>query len=360
MANHDITKVDRNLAPTEVKWDGMKSWDVNQPPFKLYGACRAEGETDFKRLPHDVAARINDGVKRLYTNTAGIRLRFKTDSKKIIIRATWDVFTVFDHMPRTGVSCFDLYADGRYVNVLRPGVVSEGEFRISPDKGYESSYTFPDKKMRDLTLNFPLYNDVTSLVIALDEDAQVLPGDEYAHTTPIVYLGSSITQGGCASHPGNSYQAIISRRLDTDYINLGFSGSCRAEVEMAEYIAGLKMSMFVYDYDHNAPNPEHLEKTHERLFKILREKQPDLPVLMISTADQCFRENTDVRKAIIRRTWENAVAAGDKNVYFLDGQTIYQDVGLDYCTVDGTHPNDLGFWCMANAIGAEIQKIMEW
>jgi hypothetical protein len=81
---------------------------------------------------------------------------------------------------------------------------------------------------------------------------------------------------------------------------------------------------------------------------------------MISTADQCFRENTDARKAIIRRTWENAVAAGDKNVYFLDGQTIYQDVGLDYCTVDGTHPNDLGFWCMANAIGAEIQKIMEW
>ena len=83
-------------------------------------------------------------------------------------------------------------------------------------------------------------------------------------------------------------------------------------------------------------------------------------LLMISTADQCFRENTDARKAIIRRTWENAVAAGDKNVYFLDGQTIYQDVGLDYCTVDGTHPNDLGFWCMANAIGAEIQKIMEW
>jgi ABC-type proline/glycine betaine transport system permease subunit len=85
-----------------------------------------------------------------------------------------------------------------------------------------------------------------------------------------------------------------------------------------------------------------------------------LPVLMISTADQCFRENTDVRKAIIRRTWENAVSAGDKNAYFLDGQTIYQDVGLDFCTVDGTHPNDLGFWCMANAIGAEIQKIMEW
>ena len=119
MADRIITKVDKNLAPTEVKWEGMKTWDINQPPFKLYGACRAEGETDFKRLPHEVAAQINDGVKILYTHTAGLRLRFKTDSQKIIIRATWDVFTNFDHMPRTGVSCFDLYADGNYANVIQ-------------------------------------------------------------------------------------------------------------------------------------------------------------------------------------------------------------------------------------------------
>ena len=361
MADQIIAKVDKNFAPPDVKWNGMKVWDVNQPPFKLYGNYRTDGETDFKRLPKELVARIdNEGLKRLYTNTAGIRLRFKTDSQKITIRCTWDLLYISPRMPPSGVSNFDLYADGRYVNVLQPGTDANGKPLVPPEEGYESTYIFPEKKMRDLVLNFPLINNVTGLVIALDEDAQVLPGDEYTHKKPVVYLGSSITQGGCASHPGNSYQAIISRRLDTDYINLGFSGSCRAEVEMAEYIAGLKMSMFVYDYDHNAPNPEHLEKTHERLFKILREKQPDLPVLMISTADQCFRENTDVRKAIIRRTWENAVAAGDKNVYFLDGQTIYADVGLDYCTVDGTHPNDLGFWCMANAIGAEIQKIMEW
>ena len=79
---------------------------------------------------------------------------------------------------------------------------------------------------------------------------------------------------------------------------------------------------------------------------------------MISTADNRFGDQTDRRKAIIRKTYENAVAAGDKNVYFLDGQTIYRDVGLDLCTVDGCHPNDLGFWCMANSIGAIVKKLL--
>lgn len=357
----NITKVDKNLAPVEIVWEGMKTYSVNQFPFQLYGHCRTESELDFKRLPHNLVAGIdNDGLKVLYTNTAGLRLRFKTDSQNIILRYTWDIRTIFPHMPMTGTSCFDLYADGRYINVLRPGVGASNQPPMSLEEGCETSCTFPDRKLRDIVLNFPLYNNVTSLVLALDEDAQLFPGNKYTHQKPVVYYGSSITQGGCASHAGNSYQAMISRRLDADYINLGFSGSCKAEIEMANYIADLEMCMFVYDYDHNAPNAEHLDKTHERLFKILRKKQPDLPVLMISTADQAFGENTDVRKAVIRRTYENAVAAGDKNVYFLDGQTIYQDVGLDYCTVDGCHPNDLGFWCMASSIGKEIQTIMNW
>lgn len=360
MAN-SITSIDKNLAPVKVTYEGMKTYDINQPPFQLYGLYREPGEQDFKRLPHRFVAEIdNPGLKTLYTHTAGLRLRFRTDTRKLILRCTWDVRTVFDHMPMTGVSCFDLYADGQYCKVLRPGVMDNQEFPIPLDEGYETCYEFPDCHMRDLVLNFPLYNNITGVSIALDESATVLPGGEYLHRKPIVYYGSSITQGGCASHPGNSYQAILSRRLDTDFLNLGFSGSCKAEPEMARYLAGLDMSLFVYDYDHNAPNVEHLEKTHEPLFRMIREKHPTLPILMISAADNCFGDTAETRRAIIRKTFENAHHAGDQNVYFLDGQTIYQEVGLDYCTVDGCHPNDLGFWCMANSIEKQIRQIMNW
>ncbi len=358
----EIGKVDKNLAPVEVTWAGMKTWDVNQPPFKLYGACRQPGETDFKRLPHDMPEKFpdNPGIKTLYINTAGLRLRFKTDSQKIILRCSWRHYWPFDHMPMTGVSCFDLYADGAYKGPFRPGVDSAGQPIVPVETGYESTLSFPDRKLRDIIINFPLYNDVESLALGLEEDAQVLPGNEYAHLNPIVYGGSSITQGGCASHAGNSYQAIISRRLDTDYVNLGFSGSFRGEVPMAEYIASLEMPLFVMDYDHNAPSAEHLEKTHERMFQIFRQKHPTTPVLIVSTADRCFGDATEARRAVIQKTYDNARAAGDENVYFLDGQTIYQEVGYDLCTVDTVHPNDLGFWCMANAIGREIQKILKY
>ncbi len=352
---------DKNLAPTEVTWEGMKTWDVNRPPFRLYGLCREPGEQDFKRLPHWLPRQIpeSDGLRCHYTNTAGLRLRFRTDSQKLILRCAWDQLSQFDHMPFTGGSAFDVYADGEYMGPLRPGT-RNGQWIVPQSEGYESSMGFPSRKMRDIVVNFPLYNNVTAMSIALEEDAQVLPGEEYAHKTPIVFGGSSITQGGCASHPGNSYCALLSRWLDTDYINLGFSGSFRGELPMAHYIAALPMSLFVYDYDHNAPTAEHLEMTHERLFRIFRESQPETPVLIISAADLAFGDQVDRRRAVIRRTWENAVAAGDQNVYFLDGSTIYAEAGYDHCTVDRCHPNDLGFWCMAKAIAPQIQNIMKW
>lgn len=127
---------------------------------------------------------------------------------------------------------------------------------------------------------------------------------------------------------------------------------------MAEYISGLDMSVFVFDYDHNAPNAEFLENTHEPFFKAFREKKPDVPVVFVSVADRSY-PNFEERRDVIFKTYQNALANGDKNVYFIDGQTIYEKVGYDLCTVDGCHPNDLGFWCMANSIGSVLDEIFK-
>ena len=88
----------------------------------------------------------------------------------------------------------------------------------------------------------------------------------YVVEKPIVFYGSSITEGGCASRVTNAYPALLSKWLNADYINLGFSGSAKGEIPVAEFIAEQSMSAFVYDYDHNAPNPEHLAATHEAFF----------------------------------------------------------------------------------------------
>ena len=116
------------------------------------------------------------------------------------------------------------------------------------------------------------------------------------------------------------------------------------------------MSLLVYDYDHNAPTSDFLEATHERFFKEFRAYQPYTPVLMISVADGCFgQEKILKRKAIIRKTYDNARAGGDKNVYFLDGQRFYEEIGLRNATVDTCHPNDLGFYAFYKHI-SEFMK----
>ena len=175
----------------------------------------------------------------------------------------------------------------------------------------------------------------------------------------MLFYGSSITEGAHATRPSNAYSALLSSRLDFDYFNLGFSGGAKGNPELAEFISSLDLSVFVFDYDHNAPDVDHLEATHEPFFKKFRQMQPDTPVIFASDAGISHGVNRERRRDIIRRTYENAIAAGDRNVYFIDGGTIYQDVGGEYCEVDNCHPNDLGFWCMANAYGAVIEKIMK-
>ena len=176
---------------------------------------------------------------------------------------------------------------------------------------------------------------------------------------PILFSGSSITQGGCASRPGNQYSSMLCRKLDAPQINLGFSGSGKGEIALAQEIAKLKLSAFVMDYDHNAPDPEHLQKTHEVFFQAIRSVQKDLPVIMMSKCDYSPTAANDLRREIIRTTSLNAVRNGDKHVYYIDGETLFGKNMRDACTVDGCHPNDLGFFRMYKHVLPVLKKALK-
>ena len=205
---------------------------------------------------------------------------------------------------------------------------------------------------------FPLYNAVNSLEIGLDEQASVCEGKRYREIKPIVYYGSSITQGGCASRPDNCYQALISKWNNIDYINLGFSGCARGEEAIADYLPTIESSLFVCDYDYNANTPEDLEKTHYRLYERYRAVRPDTPILFISRPNFKGTEEDKLREGVVCGTYERAKAQGDNNVYFLAGKTLFGP-DRENCTVDGCHPNDLGFYRMAKKIYAKMKDINE-
>ena len=357
-------ELDKNLVvATTVEAEGLCLHDVRRQPFRIYGLYDPENEKEFKRMPTEVAKEVNSGVKNLHRNTAGGRVRFSTDSPYIVIKAVMPAVSHFSHMPLTCSAGFDIYRDtpdgssSFYVGTFVPP--------YDMTDGYESKLTDEGEGIKYFTLNFPLYNRVTDLYIGVKEGSYLGEGAPYRLLDPIVYYGSSITQGGCASRPGNCYQHHVTRALGIDHINLGFSGNGLGEKNMAEYMASLKMCAFVSDYDHNAPTVEHLEATHRRLYDIIRAAHPDIPYVMMSKPDFYWnkyyvnsREESVARRRVILDTYHYAVANGDKNVYFIDGESIFRGPFEDSCTVDGCHPNDLGFAFMAEAVTAVLKRAL--
>lgn len=347
----NLSAIDKNFAVSaHIKRDGMIFQNVLSQPFSVHGVRMENGK--FRRLPEKVAEAVSPGVLSLHTHTAGGRVRFRTDSRYIAIAAKMAEIGKMPHFALTGSAGFDMYVKSGSAETYGGSFVPP--FDITD--GYESVIDFGEEELRGITIDFPLYSGVNELYIGFDEKARLLEAEPYRISSPVVYYGSSITQGGCASRPGNSYQAILSRRFDCDYINLGFSGSAMAEDRMADYIAQLDMSMFVYDYDHNAPTPQHLLNTHKKLFRAVRKAKPDLPVVILSRPKHFLLDEEKQRLEIIRATFQEAVAAGDKNVCLLDGEMLTALCGNDG-TVDNCHPNDYGFAAMAKAIGDTVEKL---
>lgn len=352
----DIGAVDKNLkVETKIDKTDLCFHDVRVKPFRLYGFYKPE-EAPFKRLPFELAKEVNYQVDVLAGNTSCGRVRFKTNSEYVAIKAVMPDVTKFSHMPLTGSSGFDLYYDIDGVTTYYKSFVPP----FNMTDGYESVITFKQGGEKQITINFPLYNNVTDLYIGLQETATLTAADDYKYEKPILFYGSSITQGGCASRPGNCYPSIISRWFNTNIHNLGFSSGGCGEENILEYMAKLDFSIFVMDYDYNSPSVEHLRNTHSKSYNIIRKHNPDAPIILVSRPDiRLYVEEDLARREIIRKTYTDAVAQGDKNVYFVDGYSLFGKYGHDGCTVDGTHPNDLGFWRMAEVIGGVIELILK-
>ena len=352
-----IEDIDKNFKPQGLP-EGveMEYFDVREAPFKVWGLMYEEDS--FCRLPDAVAKATSGGVYALHEHCAGGRVTFETNSKYVAIVCRVRSIGKMAHFTTIGSAGFDMYEENNFICSFFPPYDYNG--------GFDKSVSFDgEAKKRKLLIHFPLYTAVESLMIGIEKGASLSAYNPYRDIAPIVYYGSSITQGGCASRPGNAYQAKISRELAVDHINLGFSGSARGEEIMANYIASLPMSVFVMDYDYNAPSIQHLRDTHERFYKIIREKNPDLPIVMASAPSfwhQLPPERSNAmtdRRAIVMDTYMKARAAGDENVYFVDGASFYQNTDADFCTVDRCHPNDCGFYYMAKGFLPAIRQALK-
>ena len=329
----------------------MKTFSYKDKPIEVHGVPFFEKTGVLERLPEDVRKAV-PSLEAFGRRCPGARICFRTNSTKILLKMTlktlsWDI----------GMSIYDCQAanvmigerqNARFAGLLHPQdyetMVCEREF-------------LKDSSMEDVTIWLPRNEEIADFTISIENDAEIEAPTPYKYP-PMLYYGSSITEGGCCCRVTNAYNAIISQHLDVDYYNFGFSGNAKGELEIADYINTIPMSIFVYDYDHNAPDVEHLEKTHEPFFKRIREKNPDLPVVIMTKPDFDYDPEEPERRKVIYKTYENAVNSGDKNVYFIDGQTFFGEKDRHFCTCDCCHPNDLGFYRMAQVIEPVIKQIL--
>ena len=342
--------------PEAIAFSGKRIFDVcfceaiDRAPFALDGFYWRKAGEPLWRYPAAVLdnEKINANLRRQGRRASGGVIRFKTDSRYIALRPEID---------GVGEARFDLLELTPEGHRFRASAAFLGNGRNSAKALLNPPWgkLRDEKPMREWVLYLPLFREVKSIEIGFEPGAKVEAPSPYKLDKPIVFYGSSITHGVGSSRPANTYPALLCRKVGAPLVNLGVGGGCRAELEVADALAEIDCAVFVMDYEHNSGNNGYLAKTHEPFFKRLREKRPDMPILVLTKGDNPNPEST----AIIRRTVENARARGDRKVWFIDGAQYFSkfDDPLQP-TVDGCHPTDLGFFSMYQVILPVLEEIL--
>ncbi len=341
-----IATLDPEMAVSKKSAGGVDWYDVTQ--WGVEGRILPEQERVqwFDRLPASAESSVTKNVWNLSRDSAGMMVRFKTDSTAIHVHYKLkDAGLAMPHMPATGVSGVDLYArdgngDWRWVQVAKP---SSQEVQVELVNGLAAG-------QREYAAYLPLYNGVEFMSIGVKE------GSHFEGLTPrekpIVFYGTSITHGACASRPGMVHTAILGRRFDMPVANLGFSGNGRMDKAVGDYLAQVDATAFVIDC---LPNmvPAAVAQKCVPLVKQIRLSHPNTPIILVedrrNTNDWILparQKHHTENHAALKAAYNSLVAEGVKNLHYIDGDHLYGD-DADGAT-DGSHASDLGFFRQAD------------
>lgn len=314
-----------------------------------------ENDGEIWRLPKRMKDVVRDEVWELALCPSGGRIRFKSDTTALSMRLEYGDLGDSRNICKIGRLGFDVYADGAYWKPIWPD---------GPGKCELSLFAGAPKKSRELTIHMPPYFSPKILAVGLDKGAKISAPAPFALEKPVVYYGTSVTQGGCASHPGNIYQAMLGRITNTDYVVLGFSGNGLGEPEMARAVAEVDAACYVCDFAQNNPTAESLRENYGPFLATIRAAHPETPIVCITPIYSNHEAHTDHWRAInpaYRQVIRDAVAArissGDKRIILVEGEMLISQKDTD-AFVDGIHPNDIGFKYMAERLAPALRTAL--
>ena len=326
--------------------------------FPLLGKISDATETRYERLPARLKDVSRQPVWYLGKNTAGLAIRFCSDSRQISVK--WETLNDYtmNHMASTGIKGLDLYClengEWMYANTARP----------TAKKSEATVIANMERKEREWMLYLPLYDGMVSVEIGIEPDAFIGQPkiDLPRRAKPIVAYGTSILQGGCASRPGMAHTNILSRMLNREVINLGFSGNGQLDYEIAGLMAECDASLFILDFMPNV-SVEQINEKAEKFYQILRDRHPETPVVFIeepifphSRFDVNLQNRISELNRALHVVFDGLIAKGEKNIRLIPSAGM---IGTDgEATVDGVHFTDLGFLRYAEYLYPKIQEII--
>ena len=298
-------------------------------------------ENKYDRLPASYKEIVREPVWDLAKNSAGLSIRFLSNSSLITVK--WELLNNFsmDHMPDTGIKGVDLYFKEndkwQYINTGRP-IGFNNEYRLVENMNNE---------LREYKIFLPLYDGVKNIEIGIDNSSYIKK-PEKSEKKPIIFYGTSITQGACASRPGMAHTNIISRKLDRNVINLGFSGNGRMEKSIAKLISESNPAFYVIECMPNMYPPDLITSNTIPLVDIIREKHPDTPIVLVdlftsplTALDSNMKKLTSEMNNSLKNEYDKMINNGYNNIIYLETQSA---LGNDFeGTVDAVHFTDLGF-----------------
>ncbi|MCQ2742221.1 MAG: GDSL-type esterase/lipase family protein [Bacilli bacterium] len=339
----NIAELDKNFALEKNEAKNMVL--LGEESFSLFGLFKTK--KGYSRINPKSLRQMPPNIKALSRNTTGGRICFSTTSRYIHLKAKMPLF-VFPQVSEVSASGFDMIVkdgDKVYTKLLPQPYQkrNKGDYSYTAD--------LKNNESKDIILNFPLFNSPTSVEIWVEEGKETRPYNPYLLNRKLCFYGSSITHGVAVSRPSNTFANQVSLQSGCDYVNLGFSGNAKGEMEMAKYIASLNSDIVVIEYDHNS-SLEELKERHYPFVKYIKEHMPNSHIIVMSRPDYHGSEEDKHRLMAIKTTCRKLK---DEKIHFLDGSKIYKPLEEDRCSVDGTHPNDIG----SLLIQRRLLRIME-
>ena len=310
-----------------------------------------ERQYSFQRLPNKYKENIRKELWDLSKNNAGISLCLKTNSQNLKLKWHLELDFKMNHMTDSGIKGLDIYEH----------IDNEWSYRSTGlPNGLKNEHLikFKNSEQKILCIYLPLYDTVTKFNIGID-DSSSLTFLKNKHK-PIVFYGTSITQGGCASRPGMAHTNILSRKTNDPIINLGFSGNGHLEESIGRILSEINAKCFVIDCLPNV-NTSQIKSNVIPLVKSIRniEKGYQCPIIFLEQPiihDQYIDEDVVYKNRILLQQIKECDKLGLRDIHLIDQNG---SLGSDNeTTVDGIHYNDIGFLRYANHIYKSLKKII--